>query len=234
METTKINVNELTVGAKVLSVKTQEVLTVTSIGDKIELVNESGEVKSLSSSTLQRWYKLILGSQEVEADVQVDKVENIEEEVTEEQPVIEEATTEVEVPIQPAIEKPAKKHAPNQQEQDPVLLALRTRLIEMVLEVCPQATVRETSSYTALRVGKYNFAEVYKGKRRFTFRIISKAIDASLMDFITVAPETYGWTLDGTFAVLSEMDFETALEVLKQSYAYRATNTPDRGFKQTK
>ena len=47
----------------------------------------------------------------------------------------------------------------------------------------------------------------------------------------SIAPTSYGWTLDATFTVLVEDDFQTAIDILKASYAYRFNNTPQRGKK---
>lgn len=240
METKKIEANDLVVGSKVLSVKTGEVFSVDEVGPKITIVNEVEEFKTLSLSTLQRWYKLVL-TEKVEEVEKLGEVEEVIEEsvkpmdvsrVVQDTPgyVVEETV----VPVQPAQPKQTKRHAPNAQQQDPVISALRQRLIDEVLSNCPSATVRETASYTAMRVGKFNFAEVYKGKRRFTFRVISEALTADQLANCAVAPESYGWTLDATFAVLSEADFNLALDILKAGYAYRAKNTPERGFKQSK
>lgn len=249
MQTITINPEELRVGSKLLSVKTQQTFKVDSINSKITIDNEEGEIKVLSLSTLKRWYKLIVedAADEVEPEVvepvatvhpayvealepvvEEEPTEEPEEEVAvEEEPVVE----EVAPPVQPAIPQPAVRRAPNAQPSDPVIEALRQRIIDEVLSVCPNSAIKETSSYTGLKVGKYNFAEVYKGKKRFTIRVMSKALTPEQVLLCAIAPSSYGWTLDATFTVLVEDDFNTAVELLKSSYAYRFNNTPQRGKK---
>lgn len=261
METIAINIDDLKVGSKLLSIKTQQVFTVVNEdnGNKVDIVSEQGDEKSLSHSTLKRWYKLIVQEdveETVEQEPQPEEVVEEQVEVEEPQPEPQETATdhveevvnrledaverieevadeleEVVPPIQPAIPQTTTRRAPNAQEPDPVIVALRQRIIDEVLSVCSNAVQRETGSYTGMKVGKYNFAEIYKGKKRFTIRVIGKALTQEQAELCSIAPASYGWTLDATFTVLIEDDFQTAVDILKASYAYRFNNTPQRGKK---
>lgn len=249
METMTINIDNLKVGSKLLSIKTQQVFTVvrTDNPSKVDIVSQQGDEKSLSYSTLKRWYKQIVSQPEPEQvlhsqyvaalesepepeDSVEDVVERLEDAVERIAEVADELE-EVVPPIQPAIPTTATRRAPNAQQVDPVIEALRQRIIDEVLKVCPNAVQRETNSYTGMKVGKYNFAEIYKGKRRFTIRVIGKALTEQQASMCSIAPTSYGWTLDATFTVLVEDDFQTAIDILKASYAYRFNNTPQRGKK---
>lgn len=249
METITINIDNLKVGSKLLSIKTQQVFTVVSTDNpsKVDIVSQQGDKKSLSYSTLKRWYKQIVSQPEPEQvlhpqyvaalegepepeDSVEDVVERLEDAVERIAEVADELE-EVVPPIQPAIPTTATRRAPNAQQVDPVIEALRQRIIDEVLKVCPNAVQRETNSYTGMKVGKYNFAEIYKGKRRFTIRVIGKALTEQQASMCSIAPTSYGWTLDATFTVLVEDDFQTAIDILKASYAYRFNNTPQRGKK---
>lgn len=237
MQTITINPQELRIGSKLLSVKTKQTFEVDSIDSKITIKNDEGEIKVLSVSTLKRWYKLIVQDEVEEEPVQtvhpayIEALEPVEpqEEVAEENE--QEEPEEICPPVQPAIPQTTPRRAPNAQQVDPVIEALRHRIIGEVLSVCPNATTKETSSYTGMKVGKYNFAEVYRGKRRFTIRVMSKGLTPEQVQLCSIAPTSYGWTLDATFTVLVEDDFNTAVDLLKSSYAYRFNNTPQRGKK---
>ena len=249
METITINIDDLKVGSKLLSIKTQQVFTVVSTDNpsKVDIVSQQGDEKSLSYSTLKRWYKHIVSQEEPEQVLHPqyvaalegepepeDSVEDVVERLENAVERIEEVADELEEvvpPVQPAIPTTATRRAPNAQQVDPVMEALRQRIIDEVLKVCPNAVQRETNSYTGMKVGKYNFAEIYKGKRRFTIRVIGKALTEQQASMCSIAPTSYGWTLDATFTVLVEDDFQTAIDILKASYAYRFNNTPQRGKK---
>lgn len=255
METITINIDDLKVGSKLLSIKTQQVFTVVSTDNpsKVDIVSEQGDEKSLSHSTLKRWYKQIVAQEEPQQELHPqyvaalegepqpepqpepeDSVEEVVERLEDSVERIEDVADELEEvvpPIQPAIPTTATRRAPNAQQVDPVIEALRQRIIDEVLSVCPNAVQRETNSYTGMKVGKYNFAEIYKGKRRFTIRVIGKALTEQQASMCSIAPTSYGWTLDATFTVLQEDDFQTAVDILKSSYAYRFNNTPQRGKK---
>ena len=68
METITINIDDLKVGSKLLSIKTQQVFTVVSTDNpsKVDIVSQQGDEKSLSHSTLKRWYKHIVSQEEPE------------------------------------------------------------------------------------------------------------------------------------------------------------------------
>lgn len=249
METVTININNLKVGSKLLSMRTEQVFTVvrTDNSGKVDIVSEQGTEKSLSRSTLKRWYTQIVAQEEPEQELHpqyvaalegepepedsVEEVGEVVEDAVERVEDVAEELEEVVPPIQPAIPTTATRRAPNAQQVDPVIEALRQRIIDEVLSVCPNAVQRETNSYTGMKVGKYNFAEIYKGKRRFTIRVIGKALTEQQASMCSIAPKSYGWTLDATFTVLVEDDFQTAVDILKASYAYRFNNTPQRGKK---
>lgn len=242
METMAINFDDLVVGSSVKSIKTGEVFEVTEIADKITIFCSGAGYKVLSQSTLKRWYKYVIPTEEeaVAEQVMPEAYEPIPEPISsnpcEEIPeVIAPELEEIEPPVQPAIQaRNTLRQAPNQQEEDPVLVALRQKIIDDVIAQCPNAEIKKTGSYTALRVGKYNFAEVYKGKRRFNIRLIGNGLSAEQASNCTIAPKSYGWTLDATFTVLVESDYDMAMELLKASYVYRFNNTPKRGFTKNK
>lgn len=268
-----INMDELRVGSKLLSIKTQQVFEVVALnhGSKVDIENEQGDAKSLSQSTLKRWYKLIVEAAaepettepEVQPEPEVEpqevstvnlayiealegepepeledegepEVEEVVDRLEDAVERIEEVANELEEvvpPVQPAIPEATTRRAPNAQPSDPVIVALRQRILDEVISVCLNAVQRETNSYTGLKVGKYNFAEIYKGKRRFSIRVIGKALTEEQAALCSLAPASYGWTLDATFTVLVEDDFQMAVDILKASYAYRFNNTPQRGKK---
>lgn len=227
MKITKITMDKLKVGSKLLSVKTKTIFMVTEVGDKIIIEDEQGDIRALAESTLKRWYKLIVDEvKEPEEEPQTQP-----EDVQVEEQMEVQVEEQMEAPIQPAVPKNVTRKAPNSQQADPVLVALRQRIIEEILSICPNAIQRETGSYTGLKVGKYNFAEIYKGKKRFSIRVMSKALSTDQLNLCSIAPKTYGWTLDATFTILVEDDFNTAIDLLKASYAYRLNNTPQRSNK---
>lgn len=240
---------QLEVGSVIFAIKTGDYYTLTATTPKFKLEQINGnDTKELSQSTLNRWYRLVVGyGNEVPVE-QAQQPETVEPEVVAEpqpeevtpEPQPEEINTpdetsvtpsisseELEPPMNPATPQRARK-APNSQEADPVLTQLRQRIIDEVLSTCPNASSKETSSYTGLKAGKYNFAEVGKGKKRFSIRVIAKALNQDSLAICNIAPPSYGWTLDATFTILSEQDFDTAINLLKSSYAYRIANTPNK------
>lgn len=228
METVTIKINNLKVGSKLLSMRTEQVFTVvrTDNSGNVDIVSEQGTEKSLSRSTLKRWYTQIVVEDKPKQVLHPEYIEALEGE-----PEPDDVVEEVVPPIQPAIPTTVARKAPNSQQYDPVIVALREKIISEVLSVCPNSVQSETNSYTGMKVGKYNFAEIYKGKKRFTIRVIGKALTEQQASMCSIAPKSYGWTLDATFTVLVEDDFQTAVNILKASYAYRFNNTPHRGKK---
>lgn len=239
MEFQRINLSKkgLEVGNILFEVKSSKYYKVTSVGAKSTLQQIDGDaVKELSNSTLNRWYRIVIGYEEqtTENEQQPEQATQVEEVIPE--PVVQEISIdeqpqlqeEIEPEIQPAT-PPAvkKKKAPNSQDADPVLQQLRQRIIDDIIAECTNSYSKETGSYTGLRVGRYNFAEVARGKRRFNIRVISKALDAEQIAICNIAPPSYGWTLDATFTVLTEQDYENAINLLKASYDYRLANTPN-------
>lgn len=234
-----LNSKDLQIGDILFAKKSSDYYRVTekaqsAKGTKYSIQQINGEdTKSLSKSTLERWYSLVLGFQQepVQQELPVDEVveEPVVEEVVAETTPPETPVQEIEPEIQPAT-PPARqtRKAPNSQQADPVLQQVRQRIIDQVLADCQNAVSKETSSYTGLKVGKYNFGEVANGKKRFTVRVISKSLDQEALAICNIAPPSYGWTLDATYTVLTEQDFDNAVNLLKASYAYRLANTPNR------
>lgn len=224
---------DLSIGNVLFAVKSGDYYKVTGIGSKYTLQQINGyDTKELSKSTINRWYRLTLGYEEQTPPAETtteQPEENVVEPVAVQPAVEEEAPAEIEPEIQPAtpVARPQRR-APNSQPVDPVLQQVRQKIIDTILAECENATSKETNSYTGLKVGKYNFGEVANGKRRFTVRVISKALDEEGLAICNIAPPSYGWTLDATYTVLTEDDLNKAVELLKASYAYRLANTPDR------
>ncbi len=221
MELKSIQIELLSTGATVKNIRTGEESTIVDLTIGAVALQTSKGVKVITEGTLKRWYKLV-----VDTSNEFKEVEPIKEEPKQE--VKPEPKEELEPPIQTS--KQAIRHAPNFQKQDPVLAQLRQKLIDTCLNELANCTTGETNSYTSLKVSKFNFAEIYRGKRRFNIRVMADALSEEQLEVCVIAPESYHWTLDATFTVLVEDDLEMALSILKSSYAYRLKNLPTRGF----
>lgn len=240
MELKAIDFETLKVGDVIRNSRNGQDCVIADVSRNSVAIETPEGTKVITQGTIKRWYRMANDARRTPKNEEflnsMDKAYNRIEQVVEQQPSEDEPketeSQEIEPPVQDA--KTAIKRAPNSQKQDPVIEALRNDIIKETLAECPNATEKVTGSYTALKVGKYNFAEVYKGKRRFAIRVIADALDKELLDMCVVAPKTFGWTLDTTFTVLVPEDKENAIKILKSSYAYRSNNTPKRGFTKNK
>jgi len=233
-----IKLDNLKLGSELVSIKNNAIFKVQDISDKVTIKAQSnGEIKVLTESTLKRWYRQVTKS------VDEEQYENqVQEQQHEEAPVIEDVpATDVEIvkeetnvapqadavpqlneEVKAQSEPPKnKKPAANAQTTDPVLQQLRQRLIDTCIDQLRGSSIKDTKSYIGLRVSKLNYAEVYNGKKRFTIRISSKALSSDQAKLCTLAPASFRWTLDAIFTVLTEEDFDTAMDLLRASYQYK-------------
>ncbi len=220
MELNSIELETLRIGDVLKNSRSGAECKVVEISRNAVCVETPEGKKVITISTLKRWYRQVIN----ESLAPVNNESSNEAELSKPQ----EENAELEPPIQTS--KQAIKHAPNFQKQDPVLAQVRERLINECLNELANCTTGETNSYTSLKVSKFNFAEIYRGKRRFNIRVMADALTQEQLDVCVIAPESYHWTLDATFTVLVEDDLEMAMSILKASYAYRLRNLPTRGF----
>lgn len=244
--TVKVKFDELTEGLLIQKGEvTFKVVSIMPDVNKamIENVADSEDQKTLSKTTLQRWYT----------------VSESQEEVKPEAPKKEVAKKAAPKPAKPATpKKAAPKPAPKPKEAPkpaPKPVAKKEVATEVDTEVKAQSSkpekkkqvgeaklkatqlrndflkaiknetslqghsMKETSTYIALR-GTQNFAEISSargGKLKVSVR--SKALDAEDLELVTVVAPSYHWPIDASYIVSSPDDFQQAIELVVKSYA---------------
>lgn len=218
-----IKFENLKIGTILASIRTEEEFKVTDIStmDKIELISQkSGDAKTLTFSTINRWYK---------------EVPQPENKIIPPQPVKPEIEPEIklEPPIQTAKQAVSPKVKNNCTKETPVT-KLRLKLIQRCADELPGTTIKILNNYTALAVEKMNYVEIGFGRNKFTITVISKGLRPAQIKRCNVAPDSYGWTLDARYVVFSENQFEEAMDLIRSSFVYRIRNKRVSGGRKKK
>lgn len=254
MKSYEIDLAKLKEGDYIRSTATFQIFQVMAIGPVFHLRGEKGDTKTLAENTVVRWYRyvefypgevtpVLETSKDLLTEVVATKKELSKAYVEKELPLVkqsirrqqgrEEAAKRAAERKPPIQGNDSERTAPTKfgkpfAEDDPVVQQLRERLITAGLKGCPSSTRKTTKFYDALKINNKNFAEIYIGKTRFHIRIIADALTPTQIPLCTIAPEYFNWSLDATFSVLSEQDFETALNMILISYAYRVKHINKR------
>ena len=221
----KIKFNELKEGSIILSKKTStqfEVVSILKDEKKAELKSLADDaVTTLSASTIERWYTA--GEEAAKPAkkaapavarparkgrvVPKPKKEVIKEEIPE--------TNEKPEEVGSVSEKSnVRKPAPKKEN----ILAITKTLENRIVEAFPACTRVVTQSYIAYKASK-NFITVEETRKGLSIGIRTKGLtedQKKLLSFI--APEKYGWAIDGTFKIVTEADIDTAMELIEASH----------------
>ena len=226
-----IDVNELTVGDYISSIRSGDIFIVKRIdleNSIIEIcsIEDSNEVKILKPITIKRWYRFVPKRSDTEESSNI---------TTPPQPVEPEIEPEIklEPPIQTAKQAVSPKVKNNCTKETPVT-KLRMKLIQRCADELPGTTIKILNNYTALAVEKMNYVEIGFGRNKFTITVISKGLRPAQIKRCNVAPDSYGWTLDARYVVFSENQFEEAMDLIRSSFVYRIRNKRVSGGKKKK
>ena len=229
----KIKFNELKEGSIILSKKTStqfEVVSILKDEKKAELKSlADGAVTTLSASTIERWYTAGEETEPAKKEeaakpakkaapavarparkgrvVPKPKKEVVKEEIPE--------TNEKPEEVGSISEKSnVRKPAPKKEN----ILAITKTLETRIVEAFPACTRVVTQSYIAYKASK-NFITVEETRKGLSIGIRTKGLtedQKKLLSFI--APEKYGWAIDGTFKIVTEADIDTAMELIEASH----------------
>lgn len=227
----KIKFENLKEGDVVLRAKSQTKFKIVSIlADEkkadLESLEDGGELH-LSASTLERWYTLANETApEKEAAKPVKKAapsvarparkgrvapkpkkEVIEEAI----PTVDEKPEEVgSVSEKASVRKPAPKKES--------VMAITKTLENRIVEAFPACTRIVTHSYIAYKASK-NFVTVEETRKGLSIGIRTKGLTEDQKKLLVfIAPEKYGWAIDGTFKIVTEADIDTAMELIEASH----------------
>lgn len=104
-----------------------------------------------------------------------------------------------------------------------------TEMAKVIIEQAKRlgCTIKVTSSYIGVKVGKKTIMEIHCSKKGKTKLVVnSKSLDESLINnyqengYAKLAPASYGWTLDFTVQA-DKLTTMSVLEVLDKGYQYR-------------
>lgn len=118
----------------------------------------------------------------------------------------------------PADNKPEHRGR-GKQAVDPAVQKMFTDMVAHMVDM--GAVKRETGGYVGLYVDKRNIAEVTLQKKGIRINLNSQSLSAENMDLCKIVPDTYGWTLDSVYKVTKTEQYDTAVEMLEQGFAFR-------------